>query len=241
MSTHALESGLRPTGSHRSTLGSLMLALPALIALASCDSQGSSNSGSRNGGATGSGGSAGLFGSQGGAGGQGSGSGGSPGVQIMESGMAVAKFCNPIFGGPNREDLELTLEVGTSAVKFTAGSIKCAPAVGQGCMAIPAGIVPFVLKLRGVVQYQFIAEVPAGGKVILISTLDDTRTKLMIEGGTLDPNESCEEFDPFTPPPDAGVPDGGAGGAGGAGAAPGDAGAKADTAPPKADTAPPKL
>jgi hypothetical protein len=177
-----------------------------------------SGSGGTNGGGTG-GGSGGGAGNSGGGGSGAGGSGSRPdggGVNadvmlppINESGMASAKFCNPLSAQSG--DVTFTLEVGTKKVLLTAKSGECTPLKGVACPAISAGTIPVRVLLEGEAILEGVwGPITANTEVLFIMTLDDQNFP-DLDGGTLRAEVKCNTLDLETL--FGGGADGGAGGA----------------------------
>jgi hypothetical protein len=203
------------------------LVLSTFMTFAACDSKGSGAPATERG----SGGSfgSGLGGMMMGMGGMtpmgsGTGSGGATGAggaadpggelpPVMEMGMSTAKFCNgfvPIDGS----SIDLVMELGTKAVRFTVASGKCAPMTGQTCSTIPAGTIPFKVYFMDALVADGVATVTAG-KPIVIVAYPDNAGDIQLGSGRLTPPTTCESFElprfsdagapSPTPGPDAGV------------------------------------
>jgi hypothetical protein len=104
---------------------------------------------------------------------------------------AVVKFCNNRIGA-NNQLIDLTLEIGSPPLKISARSGTCAPAVGRGCLAIPAGAaVPMTLRQDGRELTSELLEVHDGEEWVLVAYPDAP----ILGGGELLAEFPCATFD----------------------------------------------
>lgn len=211
MFTNSHMKEVRPTGLHRGPrAGIWALALGGLLASAACDSKGSTATSRSDASATGSGGATGMGGMMnmgnmglgGMSGSTGAGGSGATAPTVMESGMTTAKFCNAVISADG-SSLEFVLELGTTAVRFSAASGKCTPITGQTCSTIPAGNIPFRLSFKNQTVGEGVAPVMANKPLVFATVVDDAKM-LQLAGINLAPGETCETFD-LTEPADGGV------------------------------------
>jgi hypothetical protein len=107
------------------------------------------------------------------------------------SSAALLKFCN-LRAGANNQATEITLEIGNPAVRISARSGTCAPAVGQGCQAIQSGTaVPVALREEGRQLAAELLDVQVGEEWILVAYPDDP----ILDGGELREAFPCSSFD----------------------------------------------
>lgn len=138
---------------------------------------------------------------------------------VMESGMATAKFCNPLSA--NNMSVEFTLEIGTNKVQIKASSGQCTPIKGMPCTAIPAGTIPVRLLVEGEPVLEGVwGPIMPNTETLFLTTLD-AQNFPDLEGGTFRAEVKCNtvDFDTIF-----GGPDGGAGS---------DAGSDGGTRPPR--------
>jgi hypothetical protein len=111
--------------------------------------------------------------------------------ETPQENLAVVKFCNNRMG-PNNQPVELTLEIGTPALRIAARSGTCAPSKGQGCMAIPTGAaVSMTLREDGRQLTSELLEVHSGEEWVVVAYPDAP----ILGGGELQPEFPCATFD----------------------------------------------
>ncbi len=104
---------------------------------------------------------------------------------------AVVKFCNDRIGA-NNALIDLTLEIGSPPLKISARSGTCAPMVGHGCLAIPAGsAVPMTLRQDGRELTSELLEVHDGEEWVVVAYKDAP----ILGGGELREEFPCATFD----------------------------------------------
>jgi hypothetical protein len=108
-----------------------------------------------------------------------------------QANTAVIKFCNDRVG-PNNRPVELTLEIGSPSIRISAMTGTCAPNVGKGCMAIPAGsAVSMTLREDGRQLTSQLLEVHDGEEWIVVAYQDAP----ILGGGELLAEFPCATFD----------------------------------------------
>lgn len=126
---------------------------------------------------------------------------------IMESGMATAKFCNPL--STQSGEVEFTLEVGTKKTLIAAKSGQCTPIKGMPCTPISAGTIPVRVLFEGEALLEGVwGPITPNTEVLFIMSLD-AQNLPDLDGGTLKADIKCNTLDLETL---LGGADGGAGG-----------------------------